>query len=267
MTTYPSEAWPADTAVEALDGTTDAGTGLPYIAKGTGPTSVPSYEVQYNRRQERLSKILAGWRQGMVVDEGGLKIGVYPIDFTLGGARRSFAGASGVSVPDEASKVVYLDSVVTLQIADAWPADLTAFLPLAIVEASNGQMTVWDRRGFTAFQVPAVAQDRHVVTAHRASVSTSQSDVEVFEFDPPADLTLEEVQVYCSAVTATASVDVKEAGASVLSAPATPAAGAVVKPAVSDGAVSGDNTLTIHVTTDGTGSITNLSVTLLFTSA
>jgi len=48
---YPNEVWPAETTVLQVDGTTDIRTGLPFIAKGTGPTSSPSYEVQYNRRQ------------------------------------------------------------------------------------------------------------------------------------------------------------------------------------------------------------------------
>jgi hypothetical protein len=268
MTTYPDEAWPADTVIESLDGTTDEGTGLPYIAKGTGPTSNPSYEVQYNRRQERLHNILAAWRQGMVVDEGGLDIGVYPIEFTRGGQRRSYSGASGVSIPDDTAKVVYLDSSSVLQVADDWPSDLTTYLPLASVTASSGQLTVEDRRPRAAFHIPSLeaanVRDRRIVTAHRSSVGNDESDTEIFEFDPPEDLTLEEVQVYCSSTTATASVDVKEGGVSVLSASATPSAGAIVKPTVADGAISASNNVTVHVTTNGSGDIADLTVTLLF---
>lgn len=270
-TTYPNETWPPDATVEALDGTTDAATGLPYIAKGTGPTSVPSYEVQYNRRQQRLNRVLGGWRQGMVVDEGSLKIGVYPIDFTVGGSRKSYDGATGISIPDDSTKVVYLDSSATLQTADDWPSDITTFLPLAVVEASNGQLSIEDRRVLTVFQVPSLeasgVRDRRMVTAHCASVGSSQTDAEVFEFDPPEDLTLEEVQVYCTATAATAGVDVKEGGTSVLSSSATPAAGAVVKPTISDGNISASNNVTVQVTTNGTGSITDLTVTLLFKAA
>jgi len=50
----------------------------------------------------------------------------------------------------------------------------------------------------------------------------------------------------------------------VLSAAATPSAGAVVKAAISDGSISGSNQVTVHVTTDATGGITDLTVTLLF---
>jgi hypothetical protein len=153
MPTYPNEIWPADAAAEALDGTTDALTGLPYIAKGTSPTSVPTLEVQYNRREQRCNAILASWRQGMVIDEGGFKIGVYPIQYTLGGEHKSFDGATGVAVPTDAAKMVYLNSANTLVLADAWPVDLTTFLPLATVDTHNGQTTITDARGYAVFRV------------------------------------------------------------------------------------------------------------------
>ncbi len=268
---FPNEVWPADAVVEALDGTMDQRTGLPYIAKGTSPTSVPSLEVQYNRLQQRLRGILAGWRQGMVVDEGALKIGVYPIRFTLGGTRRSFAGASGISVPDDSIKVVYLDSAATLQLADYWPGEVTSFLPLAIVSATSGQLEIVDARVYAAFHVPSVevtnVRDRRVVTAYAAAIGGNQVDVAIYEFDPAENLTLEEVQVYCTAVSAWASVQVKEGGGSVLAAAAMPVAGAVVKPGIADANISSANNVTVRVTTDGSGSISNLAVTMFFKAA
>ncbi|HSW46492.1 MAG TPA: hypothetical protein VLM89_13070 [Phycisphaerae bacterium] len=271
MATYPSEVWPADTAIEALDGTTDAKTGLPFIAKGTGPTSTPTYEVQYNRRVDRANGILAGWRQGMVVDEGGLKIGVYPIEFTLGGQRRYFGGVSGVSVPDNSAKVIYLDGSAMLQVADDWPANVTSYLPLATASTVNGALSLADRRPRTAFHVPSVeaslVRERQILSVHRASVGQGLSDTEIFEFQAPWAMTLEEVQIYCSSVTATASVNVKEGGVSVLPASATPVAGAVVKPTVSDSAIAAGGVITVHVTTNVTGAVENLTVTLLVKAA
>ncbi len=265
---FPNEVWPADAVVEMLDGTVDQRTGLPYIAKGTSPTSVPSLEVQYNRLQQRLRGILASWRQGMVVDEGALKIGVYPIRFTLGGTRRSFAGASGISVPDDSVKVVYLDSAATPRLADYWPGDVASFLPLAIVSATSGQLEIVDARVYTAFHVPSVevtnVRDRRVVTAYAAAVGNNQADAVIYEFDPAENLTLEEAQVYCTAVNASASVQVKEGSGSVLAASATPVAGAVVKPAIADANISSANNVTVRVTTDASGSIFNLAVTMFF---
>ena len=153
MPTYPNEIWPADAVVESLDGTIDAATGLPYIAKGTGPTSLPSLQVQYNRREQRCNAVLAGWRQGMVIDEGSFHVGVYPIRYALGGQYKSFDGATGVAVPADASKMIYLNSANALVVADAWPADLATFLPLATVDTHNGHTTIADARGYAVFNV------------------------------------------------------------------------------------------------------------------
>ena len=43
MPTYPNEAYPTDATILSLDGTVDVLTGLPYVAKGVGPNSTPSY--------------------------------------------------------------------------------------------------------------------------------------------------------------------------------------------------------------------------------
>jgi len=271
MATYPNEAWPTDVVIEGLDGTTNELTGLPFIAKGTGPTSTPSYEVQYNRWLDRLNGILAGWRQGMVVDEGDLKIGVYPIEYTLGGQRQSFEGATGVSMTDDTVKVVYLDGSSALHVEDDWPTDMTDYLPLATVSASGGALSIQDHRPQSAFHVPSIevnnAYEYQMVSAHLTSAAQNQSAVEVFEFSPPSAMTLEGVQVYCTSVTATASVDVRKSGTTVLSASATPVAGSVVKPTVSSGAVGAGEPLTVHVTTNATGLIANLTVTLVLKAA
>ena len=110
-------------------------------------------------------------------------------------------------------------------------------------------------------------RDCVIVQAHKSSVSSSQDDVEIFEFTAPVALTLVGVQVYCTAVTATASVNVKEAGTSVLSSAVTPAAGDVVDGTISDADIAKDAAVTVHATTDANGSITDLTVTLLFKAA
>jgi len=260
MATYPNEAWPADSTVLEIDGSLDVTTGLPFIAKGTGPTSSPSYEVQYNRRQMRQNRILAGWRQGMVVDEGGLKIGAYPMDYTFRGERKNFPGATGLAVPDNAQRVAYLDDTAALRLAAAWPADPTSYLPLAEITTAGGLMTIVDRRVFATFCVPA---ERRYITATCSQVGSNQNAFKIFEFDPPRDMVLEEVQVFCTTVVASVSVDVRKAGVSMLSASAVPTSGGVVKPAISDGFISGTSNLTIHVNTNVTGSVSNLLVTLI----
>ena len=89
----------------------------------------------------------------MVVDEGSFKIGVYPVQYALGGQYKTFAGATGVTVPTDATKVLYLNSANTLVVADAWPVDLATFLPLATVDTHNGRTTITDARGYAVFRV------------------------------------------------------------------------------------------------------------------
>ena len=154
--TYPCEAWPGSGQSEQLDGTNDQPTGLPYVAKGVGPTSTPTYEVQYNRRLHRQNRILGPWRQLQVIDEGSLKIGVYPGVYTLGGARKTFDGATNQSVPDNETRYLYLDSNNTLQIAASEPTDLTSFMPWARVVTAGGVATITDRRLLVAFHLPQI---------------------------------------------------------------------------------------------------------------
>ena len=106
-----------------------------------------------------------------------------------------------------------------------------------------------------------------LVQARKTTVGSNQSGVEIFEFTAPAALTVIGVQVYCTAVTATASVDVKEAGVSILSGAVTPTAGSVVSGTISDSAIASGAAVTVHVTTDGTGAISDLTVTLVCKAA
>jgi len=150
---YPNEAYPSDAAIAQLDATVDQQTGLPYVAKGTGPASVPSYEVQYNRRLQRQNRRLAMMTEGLVVDEGGLMIGVYPCNYTLGGQHKHFAGATAQAVPDNATRVVYIDSANALQIAGAYPVDVSTFVPLATVVAASGSLTIHSDVGWARMMV------------------------------------------------------------------------------------------------------------------
>ena len=102
------------------------------------------------------------------------------------------------------------------------------------------------------------------VVAAKTTVAINQTDVEIFEYTAPQAMTLVDVQVYCTATAATSTVDVKEAGTTVLTAVATPVAGTVVKPAITDSAIASGAAITVHVTTNGSGTITDLTVTLRF---
>jgi hypothetical protein len=166
---FPTEAYPSDAAIAQLDATTDQRTGLPYIAKGTGPASVPSYEIQYNRRLQRQNQRLAVMTEGLVVDEGGLKVGVYPCNYTLGGQHKRFAGATAQTVPDNDTRFVYIDSDNTLQIAASYPVDVSTFLPLATVVALNGALTIQPDVGYARTSASALDAQIGVTVAAEAA--------------------------------------------------------------------------------------------------
>jgi high-affinity nickel permease len=154
MAIFPIEREPDEAVILELNGRVDAATGLEYIPRGVNAHSSPSYEVRYNRRLLRQNGILAALRQGTVVEEGPLTIGVYPIRYTLGSARKSFDGAGGLTVPDDATRKVYLDSNNVLQVAAAFSGGVSTYLPLATIVAAAGELTITDERVLTLFAVP-----------------------------------------------------------------------------------------------------------------
>ncbi len=142
---FPTEAWPSDASVQALGGTVDTATGLPYIAAGTGPTSTPPLAIQYHRREQRLNQILAMPNQGRVVKVTSTTIGVFPLHFRIQGVDHYYAGTDSQAVSTSADTYyVYLTSDGsgggTLHVvADGtgWPVDLTTFVPLAEVTVAS----------------------------------------------------------------------------------------------------------------------------------
>ena len=224
MPTFPSESWPADAVIEALDGTVDSGTGLPYVAKGVGPNSSPTYEVQYNRRLLRQNQTLASARQGMVVDEGPLNVGVYPLEYSLNGARKSFAGATNQAVPDDATRKVYVDASNALQVQTAYPTDLTSFVPLATVTAAAGTVTIVDDRSQVLYGVSPVDPSAKTFPVAPSVYLSGTLSVKVWEIEwvAPLDFTLRHAngRVNTAPVGAALIVDVRVNGASVFASQA-----------------------------------------------
>ena len=153
--TYPNEVYPADSAILALDGTTDSPTGLLHVAKNTGPNSTPSLQIQLNRRWNRQNAILAVVNQGRVVDEGGLDVGVFPLLFRYQNAEKSFAGVTGQTLSDNTTTYIWLDSSAALQTGASFPGDPTTYLPLAKITTAGGDVTeIEDKRPSALFEIP-----------------------------------------------------------------------------------------------------------------
>jgi hypothetical protein len=106
--------------------------------------------------------------------------------------------------------------------------------------------------------------DRKAVEAAKAAVAISQTAAEVFQYTVPENASLVSVRVYCTATAATASVDVKKQGTTVLTGTVTPVAGSDVAGTLTGGAaaLTAADVLTVLVTTNGSGTITDLQVVL-----
>lgn len=111
-----------------------------------------------------------------------------------------------------------------------------------------------DRRGVTAIKEFLV----NFVT------STTQSDVKVWQYQPPYSYEVVGVEVYTLDYTATASVNVKINGTSVLTGAITPADATVVKGVMKTDIRACRGTpsqpLQVHYTTNGSGIILNAQV-------
>ncbi len=224
MPTFPNEAWPADAVIEALDGTVDSATGLPYVAKGVGPNSSPTYEVQFNRRLLRQNQTLAAARHGMVVDEGSLNVGVYPLEYTLNGVRKSFAGATSQALPDDVTRKVYIDASNALQIQATYPTDLTSFVPLATVTAAAGAVTIVDDRPLVLYAVSPVDPSAKAFPMAPSVYLGGTMSLKVWEIEwvAPFDFTLRHAigRVNTAPVGAALIVDLRVNGTSIFASQA-----------------------------------------------
>jgi hypothetical protein len=157
---YPDEPWPADETIEALNGTTDDATGLPYIATGTSPQSSPALQVQLDRMFQRSFTIAAAANQLRVVKIDTTHVGIFPGYFRIGTTGYYYPGEANKSVTtDTDTYYVYLTSAsdeggagtaTIVTDGTGWPADKATFVPLAsFVVADSAVGAITDRRGWT----------------------------------------------------------------------------------------------------------------------
>lgn len=149
--TYPTEVWPSNSDVLALNGTTDPETGLVWIAEGTNPQSSPSLRIQFDRLLHRLYAMVEEIAQLRVVKTDALEVGCFPGEFRLQGVDYHYAGqtdvtgADGVAFSDgDDTYYLWLDSTNALRMATdgtGWPSDTETFIPLAEVTVSSATIT------------------------------------------------------------------------------------------------------------------------------
>jgi hypothetical protein len=108
-----------------------------------------------------------------------------------------------------------------------------------------------------------------VATLYRATlrivvyaIGANQTDAEIYELNSPVKGLIHSIRVYCTALTAAASVTVKKNGTAITAA-TTPTAGTESIVEATDPFINQGDVLTVHVTTDAAGSFTDLSVTII----
>ncbi len=110
------------------------------------------------------------------------------------------------------------------------------------------------------------ARFTHQARCHSRSLPISQADVKVFTFTPGYNFEIVGFKVYTDAIVATVTTILKK-GTTAVTAAVTPVADTEVDgPILQVGNQYGDadDTLNVHMTSDGSGTLTDATVTVLF---
>ncbi len=147
-----SERYPNDATLLAL--AADAATGVEYI-----PTGLSPYHLAFRKLVHRLAAAAQRANDLRVYQDGDLSIGVRPGRCFVGGEAHDFAGVTGAALESETTTHVWRDDEGELQTGDSGlPDDLTAFIPLAVVETGSAAITgITDLRGEVFLAAPSLA--------------------------------------------------------------------------------------------------------------
>lgn len=144
-----AEVYPDDQSLLALS--SDAETGVEYIATGTAP-----YYLEFRKLLQRLLVSCRRANDLRVFDEGGLAVGVKAGSFMRpsDGAQVDYAGSSGNVLSDDATNYLYLDVGGLLVVGTSgFPATSVEHVRLAKVVATAGDIvSLEDHRGVHLFR-------------------------------------------------------------------------------------------------------------------
>ncbi len=156
-----TELYPTDAELTDLSGQADSEHDVLYPAIGESPYYVSFYRMLY-----RLLDTARRAGDLRVFKDGELTFGIRPGRFMDGDLPRSFAGASGVALTDNADNAVYLtaDGTVTVSTAGLPDPSATPHLPLATITTAGGAYDfsdIEDHRGRSIMTLlEAVSPDR-----------------------------------------------------------------------------------------------------------
>lgn len=129
-----AEMYPSDAALNALSGTNDPEQEVLYLPIGQSP-----YYTSFYRMQHRLLSVARRAGDFRVFKDGDLSFGVRGGRLADGGSEAVFAGASNVSLTNNAINHVYLDGTAHVVVSTTgFPSPATTpHLPLAIIGAGS----------------------------------------------------------------------------------------------------------------------------------
>lgn len=151
-----SELFPTDDALNALSGTTDADSGVPFVAIYESP-----YYTSFYRMVAQLLQVARRAGDFRIYKDGDATFGVRTGRFAdSSGQSVVYAGAQTQALTDNATNSIYLTDAGALTVAtDGFPA--SAHLPLATIVIASGSYDlddIVDCRGACLFRaLPAQA--------------------------------------------------------------------------------------------------------------
>jgi hypothetical protein len=148
-----TELYPSDEVLNALSGTADGEQEVPFPAIGESPYYTSFYKM--------LARLLDVARRGgdlRAYKDGDLTFGVRAGLFNDGDTVRSYAGAAGQVLTNDATNSIYLLADGTLTVAtDGFPVpSVTPHIPLAVITVADGTYDfadLVDHRGRALFSV------------------------------------------------------------------------------------------------------------------
>lgn len=161
----PTMSTLANAQAEALSSTIDALTGIKHLTVGADAQSDPTHLANVFNQIRNLFRLVGPVAAGLVVSlESGLNVGVFPIDYEIGGVSKSYAGVASVSVTASSTNYIYVDTDETLkQSTSSWPAG--DHFKLATVVADGSAVTSVTDQRFRNFQQGVINAWYNVIAA------------------------------------------------------------------------------------------------------
>jgi len=165
------ELYPSDEQLLTLE--QDEATGVEYIPTGKTP-----YYLEFRKLIQRLLLASGRANEFRPYQDGSLSIGVRSGRVVIDGDVIEYEGEDGVSVDDDGTNHVYLDSDGVLVVTDqSLPVDRTTHLRIATIIASDGEIeSITDLRGEASNQVPVAHSPEPITYVYDGTLSGSLSN-------------------------------------------------------------------------------------------